>query len=238
MQNYEDRQKEVMKMTDRARRHHLAVMDRSGSMATICEDMENGFHQYIRDRMAGEKNGHDEPFTDTITLWQFDDKHDEVIHVATLDKALEWKLEPRGMTRLYDALGMAITREGERLAKVPENERPGLVIVLVVTDGKNNDSREYTQAQINDMITRQRNDYNWRFVFLGANQDVFEEGAKMGMSTSTSLGYAPTSRGVKMSWGSTSSVVNVASAAAPDNDVVWAYSDKDRAEAMAEDDEE
>ena len=65
-----------------------------------------------------------------------------------------------------------------------EEYRPGKVLCIVVTDGHENASREYTRKQVFDMVTHQREKYNWEFIYLGANQDAFAEGRSMGFSQS------------------------------------------------------
>ena len=96
---------------------------------------------------------------------------------------------PRWGTALLDAVGKAINDTGQRLAAMPESERPGLVMMIIVTDGGENQSKEFTKKQIADMTKHQEDKYNWQFTYLGANQDAFAEAGGMGMSTGTS-GYA------------------------------------------------
>ncbi len=85
------------------------------------------------------------------------------------------------MTALLDAVGRAINQTGERLARMPEPERPGLVVFVVMTDGQENSSREFTKAQLAEMIQRQQRVYDWHFNFLGANQDSFAEAGSIGI---------------------------------------------------------
>lgn len=93
----------------------------------------------------------------------------------------EYTLVPRGSTALLDAVGQAIVTTGEKLATLPEDQRPGLVMVVIVTDGEENSSREYNKQKIKDLITQQQDVYKWQFTFLGADQNAFAEAASMGM---------------------------------------------------------
>ena len=92
---------------------------------------------------------------------------------------------------MLDAVGQAIQQTGERLASMPEPERPGLVIVVVMTDGLENSSCEFTKAQVKSLIQHQQEVYDWQFTFLGANQDAFEEARSLGMPSSAAANYAP-----------------------------------------------
>lgn len=68
----------------------------------------------------------------------------------------KYELVPRGMTALLDAVGRAINETGERLAKMDEADRPGLVVFVVMTDGLENSSKEFSKATIKEMIERQQ----------------------------------------------------------------------------------
>jgi hypothetical protein len=102
----------------------------------------------------------------------------------------KYKLVPRGSTALLDAVGRAINETGERLAKMPEAERPGLVVFVVMTDGPENSSREFTKSHIKQMIEHQQSVYKWQFTFLGANQDAFAEGGAMGVAAAGIANFA------------------------------------------------
>ena len=89
---------------------------------------------------------------------------------------------PRGSTALLDAVGQAINETGARLAAVDESQRPGLVVFVIVTDGQENSSREFTREQIRTMVEHQQSAYKWQFTFLSANQDAFAAGGSMGIA--------------------------------------------------------
>lgn len=109
---------------------------------------------------------------------------------SILAKVRKFKLVPRGSTALLDAVGRAINETGERLAKMPEAERPGLVVFVVMTDGLENSSREFTKSHIKQMIEHQQSVYKWQFTFLGANQDAFAEGGAMGVAAAGIANFA------------------------------------------------
>ena len=90
-------------------------------------------------------------------------------------------LEPRGATALLDAIGKTIHETGRRLAALPEAERPERVLFVVISDGQENASTEFSSERILAMTTHQASAYKWEFVYLGANQDAIAEAAKMGI---------------------------------------------------------
>jgi hypothetical protein len=70
-------------------------------------------------------------------------------------------------------------------------DRPGLVIFVIVTDGQENSSHEFSKARIKEMIDQQQTKYNWQFTFLGANQDAFAEAGGMGIHAAGVANFAP-----------------------------------------------
>jgi len=112
---------------------------------------------------------------------------------------------PRGNTALLDAIGQTLNTVGARLSKTPEAERPGKVIVVILTDGMENASKEFSAARVKEMITEQHGKYSWEFVYLGANQDAFKVGNSYGIANS--IGYAGTHKGTSQSYATVSSLL-------------------------------
>jgi Mg-chelatase subunit ChlD len=159
------------------------VIDRSGSMANIQQDAEGCVNSFIK-RQARE------PGEALLTIVQFDTEYEFLHKGIAIGDVPEYKLQPRGMTALLDAVGRAINETGERLAAKNEADRPWLVIFVVMTDGQENSSTEFTNSQIKQMIERQLRDYKWHFTFLGANQDAFAEAGAMGMDAAGAANYS------------------------------------------------
>lgn len=159
------------------------VVDRSGSMQAIREDAEGGINAFIEKQQQ-------EPGEALLTLVQFDTEYEFVHRGVPLQDVPRYELQPRGATALLDAVGRAINEAGARLAKMPEEERPGLVAFVVMTDGLENSSQEFTKAEIRKMIEHQQTKYNWQFTFLGADQDAFAEAGEMGMAMGGTAGFA------------------------------------------------
>ncbi|WP_433661320.1 vWA domain-containing protein [Nocardia sp. CA-128927] len=165
------------------------LLDRSGSMQSIKSDTEGGFNAFIEEQRKV-------PKTIEVTLARFDTEYECVYANRPLAQVPSLDLQPRGMTALYDAVGRLVTDIGAELAKRPENERPGTVIVVVLTDGHENSSKEWSHTAVKSLITQQQDVYNWNFLFLGANMDAVAIGAQMGFDPANSITYAAAPQGV------------------------------------------
>jgi hypothetical protein len=158
------------------------VLDRSGSMDSCRMEAENGLNHFIAEQAA-------KPGAALFTLVQFDTEYEFVHRGVPIGNVPNCRLQPRGMTALLDAVGRTINETGERLRNIPEADRPGLVVVLIITDGHENSSHEFKLDQIKQMIQHQTDVYQWQFTFLGANQDAFAEAEKMGMARAAAACY-------------------------------------------------
>ena len=160
----------------------VLVVDRSGSMMSMAKDMEGGMNSFISDQ----KNN---PGKCNVTYYRFDTVIEKVLENQDVKSVGELKIEPRGGTALFDAIGTAIQEVGQRLSKLNKSQRPDIVSLLIVTDGEENSSKEYTQAKVKEMIKHQEDVYKWEFVFLGANQDAFSNGQSFGFAGNKSMTY-------------------------------------------------
>ncbi len=152
-------------MTDPTKTLIAALLDRSGSMETSKRATEDGWRELINEqrRLPGRCE---------MTLAQFDTQYEVVYPATPIADVPELIVEPRGMTALLDAVGRFVTEVGERLAALPENHRPGQVICVIMTDGMENASHQWSWEAVNQLVTRQRSQWNWKFVFIGANIDA------------------------------------------------------------------
>ena len=170
------------------------VLDRSGSMASIKQDMEGGFAGFVEKQRTL-------PGQCLVSMVHFDGTATEVMYVAKpISEVGALGLEPRGNTPLLDATAFAINITGERLAALAEADRPANVLMLIVTDGQENASRHTTAAALKAMIEHQTSAYQWDFIYLGANVDAFAEGARMGIPAERAAAYEADGDGVRETW--------------------------------------
>ena len=170
--------------------HIICILDRSGSMANIMSDSIGGFNTFL-------KKQKELPDEATITVALFDDNYELLYDCVDIKKAEEltsavWY--PRGMTALHDAIGKTINNEKANLAKLGK-EAPSKVLVVVVTDGHENASHEYSIDSIKKLIKDcEKND--WNFMYLAANQDAFAVGSGFGISAGNTFNYTASAAGV------------------------------------------
>ncbi|WP_257477579.1 vWA domain-containing protein [Acidipropionibacterium jensenii] len=163
--------------------HIYFLLDRSGSMQSIKSDTEGGFAAFIEQQRTTSEG------ECRVTLAQFDDRYELVYADQPIAEVPPLDLAPRGTTALLDAMGRLITDAGTALATLPEDQRPGTVVVAVMTDGIENASREWTHPAIKALVEQQTNDYHWQFMYMGADQDAIEVGASIGVASDYSVSY-------------------------------------------------
>lgn len=166
----------------------IIVLDRSGSMQKIRGDMEGGLDRFFEEQRKL-------PGRCTVTLTQFNDRYEVVYQGRDIQDVPQAGIVPSGNTALLDAVGRTINEVGKRLADTPEAERPGRILFLIITDGRENVSREFRREDIKKMVQHQTEKYSWQFVYLGANQDSFAEASLLGISLAQN--YQATSVGTK-----------------------------------------
>lgn len=154
------------------------VVDRSGSMQPIANDVKGSVQHFIGEQKKNEGKA-------TFTLVQFDDQYEVVHNFTHINNVDEHKFaeeySPRGGTALLDAIGRTTIELTQRIAEMPLEERPAKVIVAVLTDGEENSSTSYNLAKINALI-KQKEAEGWQFMFLGAGRDAMKEARNMGFS--------------------------------------------------------
>lgn len=176
-------------MTATGYTHIALVLDRSGSMRGIHHDMNGGIRSLLEEqaKLPG-KLLVDVTTFDTVVETPFSD--------AQAGEIPGDLIQPRGGTALFDAVGITVTKLGEKLKALSEDERPEHVIVVIVTDGEENSSHEWTKAEILKLVTQQQDEWKWNFIFLGANIDSAAEGGALGFRKGQTLDYAATAHGV------------------------------------------
>lgn len=164
------------------------ILDRSGSMKEIREDVIGGFNAFIEEQKK-------DPSPATVSLVQFDDEYEPVYFGKTLQEVPLLTKEtfvPRGWTALRDAVAFTIIKTGERLAALSEEARPNKVLMVVITDGQENKSKEWRDpAKVGALIKEQTEKYKWQFVYIGANQDSFAAGSELNFTSTCDFSATP-----------------------------------------------
>lgn len=188
--------------------HVSMLLDRSGSMASIKDDTIGGVNQFIQIQKA-------EPGEMTFTLCQFDNIYETVYDfrpVAEIAALTDQTYIPRGSTALLDSACQLIIDTGKKLEAMPEASRPERVMVVIITDGEENASRQQTKESLAKLVKHQEDVYKWQFVYIGANQDSFSEGANIGMH---GVNYEASAGGTAAMYAAVSKNISANRAAAP-----------------------
>lgn len=163
----------------------ICVIDRSGSMQSIKQDAIGGFNLFLEEqkKIPGEC---------VFTYTQFNQDY-EIVHngiqLSDMKPLDETTFVPSGMTALLDAVGRTVDEVGIRLNATPENEKPEQVVLVILTDGEENSSREYSWTRIAEMLKHQTEKYGWRVIFLAQNLDSQKAARDMGLDASLSNVY-------------------------------------------------
>lgn len=180
----------------------IIITDRSGSMATIANDVIGGYNRFIEEqkKVPGEAR---------VTYTQFDTEYEVVYagkplaEVPLLDHTT---FVPRSMTALLDAVGKTLNQQAERIAR---EDWADLVIVCIITDGEENSSHEFTRERVKEM-TAHAEKTGWKFIYIGANQDSFQAARSIGITLGQTANYVANSAGTAKAYrGITASVTNL-----------------------------
>lgn len=172
------------------------IIDRSGSMSGLVLDTIGGFNTFLADQKAlsGEAD---------LTLVLFDNEyivlHDgiKLADVPDLDRTT---YVPRGGTALRDAIGRTVNVMRAKHDAMPEDERPGKVILLIITDGEENSSKEYSADQIHKMLGDVQTNRGWDVTYFGANQNTQVVAQTMNIAAMSSVDYESTSLGTRSAY--------------------------------------
>lgn len=162
------------------------VLDRSGSMSSVRNDTIGGFNTFLKEQKDAEGKAF-------ITLAQFDHEYEIVHDAVDIQDAPDLDVNtyvPRGSTALLDAVGRKVSSAKARIEGMKDEEKPEKVIFVIMTDGEENASKEFTREKVFELIKECEDKYDWDFIYLGANQDAIQEGARFGMRAANTMSYA------------------------------------------------
>lgn len=157
------------------------LMDRSGSMGGSEKDTIGGFNSFIERQKQKDVNT-------TVTTILFDDKYEVLykrIPIAEVKELTGNEYWVRGCTALLDAIGKTIT--------TLDREVDNKVLFVIMTDGFENASREYSKEQVRSLI----GNHNWEFIYIGADIDSYSEAGRIGIKMSHTANNRKSKMGYK-----------------------------------------
>ena len=167
------------------------ILDRSGSMHHLEEDTIGSFNNLIKKQKKEEGYAY-------VTTVLFDN-HIELLHhnqsIKTINPITNNEYYARGTTALLDAIGITLRKTRHEYNDLFKEERPDNVMFVIITDGMENASKEFTRSKVKKHIERAKERYNWEFLFIGANIDAVKEGSFMGISADRSVDFYADKKG-------------------------------------------
>ena len=170
------------------------ILDRSGSMAGLEGDTIGGFNAMIEKQ----KKEPGEAFVSTILF----DNVSEVLHdrvsLESVPKMTDRDYTVRGCTALIDAIGGAIKHIGNIHKYARPEDVPEHTMFIITTDGMENASRRFSSDEVKKMIERQKSEFGWEFLFIGANIDAVQTAAQFGIGHDRAVNYHADSQGTQV----------------------------------------
>lgn len=165
------------------------VLDCSGSMGSLRDSVISSFNEYINSlkKQKGEFLFSLTPFSTTVMERTYD--------MEDIKKVKEMKeFKTYDMTALYDGIGNALRYAEEKVEKMKQTPA---VLFVILTDGYENASREFTLDAVKKLIDEKTKDGNYSFIFLGANKDSWITGKNMGINVQNTATFTPTAQGMQ-----------------------------------------
>ena len=159
--------------------HVCFVIDESGSMAGTESDVIGGFKKVVdeqKELSAG---------TCAVSYFKFATYVKKVYLGKDVHEVeyLDGKYYPNGLTALFYGVGTAIDEVGKWLDQMPEEEKPEKNLIVIMTDGGENNSVDYTADKVREMIKHQEEKYNWSFIYMGSYLTDAHDANAMGIKT-------------------------------------------------------
>ncbi|MEL7605490.1 hypothetical protein SDC9_51300 [bioreactor metagenome] len=172
------------------------ILDKSGSMSGLEQDTIGGFNSMLKRQKKEEGEA-------LVTTVLFDNNYEllhERLNIQNVNFLSQEEYFVGGSTALLDAIGRTINRISKSISESSEQFRPGKVIFVIITDGMENSSKEFTFRKIKDMIELKKSKYAWDFIFLGANIDAAETALNLGIDEERAANFCPDSEGTMLNY--------------------------------------
>ena len=146
---------------------NLLILDESGSMSSIEKQAVDSVNETLQSVRSAQKKYEDQEHYVSFVTFNSDGIKTVLdrVEAKSVEDITPAQFNPACCTPLYDAIGKSIT---ELKKSVAENDK---VLVTIITDGYENDSKEYNQASIKS-LTEKLEKAGWTFAYIGANQDA------------------------------------------------------------------
>jgi uncharacterized protein YegL len=161
------------------------IQDRSGSMSSAWNETLNGFKKYVEDMQADQAKDNEVAYLFSLTTFDTQINTPYVaVPIADVDSAKLKDFGPRGSTALYDAVGKTLQAHDDDKSLSFDK-----AIVVIVTDGQENASREWSKTALHAAIDDRIKRGNWTFTYLGTQPETWDDASSLGMGVGASATY-------------------------------------------------
>lgn len=172
------------------------ILDKSGSMGGLETDTIGGYNTMLKKQQTVDGECH-------ITTVLFDNNY-ELLHdridIKAVSPITEKEYQVGGSTALLDAIGRTIHKIGNAQWHTADDYRAEKVMFVIITDGEENASREYSAEKVKAQIEQQKEKHGWEFVFLGANIDAVQTAGHFGIAPERAMNYVPDAEGTSLNF--------------------------------------
>lgn len=178
----------------------INIIDKSGSMDSIIDSAISGFNEFLQDQKRVEGNA----LVTTVLFSTMYQKLYEDLDIQNCEFLNKDNYKPNGGTALYDAIAKTINHEIDKLGALPVEERPEKILCVILTDGFENSSKDFSKDQIKKLVTEMKEDFKWEFIFLAANENASFAAEAMGISKGNSYAFTNDSDGLNAAYSAVS----------------------------------
>lgn len=172
------------------------ILDKSGSMGGLEKDTIGGYNSMLAKQQAVEGECH---ITTVLFNNNYELLHDR-IDIKAVSPITDKEYSVGGSTALLDAIGKTIKKIGNAQKHTADDYRAEKVMFVIITDGEENASHEYSSDKVKAQIERQKTEYDWEFVFLGANIDAVQTAGRFGIAPDRAVDYLADSEGTELNF--------------------------------------
>lgn len=159
----------------------LCVVDRSGSIQVARNEYEEALQGFLTEQ--GKQPGLVRvDFATFATSYTLDFRGVDPL-------SIDVRIEPRGGTALYDAIGHCINGFTSEMEKLPDHAKPSKKILLVATDSEDNASIQFTAEAVRELVQSKQDVQGWEALFMAAEQDAVGNGEKLGFKADSCITF-------------------------------------------------
>lgn len=170
------------------------ALDESSSMGFVTKETLTGLNEQLDELRKGKVKKGIETYVTLVTFSGHESIEDRFVDVPIdeMPKLTNEHYDPNGMTAMYDGVARAIT-----LLRKQEDNDETTFMLIVLTDGQENNSKEHSAQDIANMIKECDATKKWTISYMGANQDLREVQANLGIDASNIATYTATAKGTR-----------------------------------------